>query len=180
MYEKRKNSDKRAGLSSGLAVLLLLAGLFVGMNLTNLNQAQDAEITESALVAEDVDLNGEWIGTITEDYGIEARYDFRLELEQRDDVVTGMSFLDMAQEPEIYSESPIAGIVTGDVFTFTQVSTTVLENISMDNWCLADMTVSYQLLDGQETLVGTWELAHHEREECGDVTGRIILTRQPE
>ena len=180
MYEKRKNSDKRAGLSSGLAVLLLLAGLFVGMNLTNLNQAQDAEITESALVAEDVDLNGEWIGTITEDYGIEARYDFRLELEQRDDVVTGMSFLDMAQGPEIYSESPIAGIVTGDVFTFTQVSTTVLENISMDNWCLADMTVSYQLLDGQETLIGTWELAHHEREECGDVTGRIILTRQPE
>jgi len=181
MFEKRKNSDKRAGLSFGLAVLLLLAGLFAGMNLGDLNPVQDADIAESALiVADDIDLSGEWIGTITEDYGVEARYDFRLELEQRNDAITGMSFLDMAQEPEIYSESPVAGTLAGDVFTFSQVSTTVLENTTMDNWCLADMTVSYQLLDGQETLVGSWELAHHEREACGDITGRIILTRQPE
>ena len=173
--KKRKNSDKRAGISFGLAVILLLAGLFAGMNMGHLNPVEDANLSP-----ENIDLSGEWIGTITEDYGIEARYDFRLELEQRNDTITGMSYLDMAQEPEIYSESPIAGILEGEVFSFTQTTTTVLENISLDYWCLADMTVSYQLLDGQETLVGTWELATHEREDCGDISGRIILTRQPE
>lgn len=172
MFEKRKNSDNRAGISFGLAVLLLLGGLFVGMNLGDSIQVSDANIS-----IDNIDLSGEWIGTITEDYGNESRYDFRLELEQNKDVVTGMSFLDMAQEPEIYSESPIAGTMEGDVFIFTQVSTTILENVSLDNWCLADMTVSYQLLDGQETLVGTWGLASHEREGCGDISGRIILTR---
>lgn len=177
MFEKRKNSDKRASISFGLAVLLMLAGLFVGMNLANTSQELDT-IAHSTEV--EINLSGEWIGTITEDYGNESRYDFRLELQQKDDAVAGTSFLDMAQEPEIYSESPIVGTVEDDVFTFTQVSTTVLENISMDSWCLADMTVSYQLLDGQETLIGTWGLAHHEREDCGDISGRIILTRQAE
>ena len=175
MFEKRKNSDKRAGLSFGLAIILLLAGLFAGMNMGQSNPAQDANLSPT-----NIDLSGEWIGTTTEDYGYEGRYDFRLVLEQNGNIITGVSYFDMAQEPEIYSESPIAGILEGDVFTFTQTNTTVLENISLDNWCLADTTLSYQILDGQETLVGTWELAHHEREDCGDISGRTILTRQPE
>jgi hypothetical protein len=185
MFEKRKNSETRTGLSFGLALLLLLGGIFAGLNLGNFAQSEPEEAmkppqVDFAIGDLDIDLSGEWIGTITEDYGIESRYDFRLKLDQDGDVVTGMSYLDMADEPEIYSESPIEGIIQGDQFTFSQVSTTVLENVSMDYWCLADLTVTYQILNGQETLVGTWDLADHERLECGDISGRVILTRQPE
>ena len=63
---------------------------------------------------------------------------------------------------------------------FEEVTTLVLENTTMDRWCLTETTVTYQILNGQETLVGTWELADWEREECGEITGRVILTRQPE
>ncbi|MEM9950706.1 MAG: hypothetical protein AAF846_03835 [Chloroflexota bacterium] len=177
MVEKRKNSDKRNGISLGFALLLLLGGLFAGMNL-GVSSSNDAVLTEASVSV--TTFEGEWIGTITEDYGAESRYDFRITLDNTTNTngVVGMSYLDMAQEPEIYSESPIEGFVIGDEIFLSQVSTTVLENVQMDNWCLADITLSYQVLNGQETLVGTWTNAHFERVECDGISGRVILTRQ--
>ncbi|MGJ3239760.1 MAG: hypothetical protein ACFE0Q_13700 [Anaerolineae bacterium] len=184
MVEKRKNSEQQSRFSFSMAVLLVVAGLFAGFQLAHsvqntANQDEFAKPPQVDLTLDaEIDLSGEWVGTTTEDYGNESRYDYRLVLTQNGDMVTGMSYLDMASDPEIYSESEIAGIVSGQTFVFTEVNTLVLDNISMDNWCLADTTVTYQVLNGQETLIGSWELAHHERAECGDISGRVILTRQ--
>lgn len=175
MFEKRKNSDKRSGISWGFALILLLGGLFVGMNIGNSVEQDVSPVVSDAII--DVDISGEWIGTTTEDYGYEARYDYRVVINQTGNKISGMSYLDMADEPEIYSESPISGTIDGTGVFYTETSTLVLDNLSLDNWCLADTSVTYQVIDGQETLIGTWEVASHEREECAGIEGRVILTR---
>lgn len=186
MFEKRKNSEKKSGLSLGLALLLLLGGIFAGVQFGKHMVEEPVESFKpptASFSLDDMDTNinltGEWIGTATEDYGNENRYDYRLVIEQEGNEITGMSYLDMV-DSDIYSESPIAGTLNGNVFFYTEVSTTVLENLSLDNWCLSDTTLTYQVMNGQETLVGNWELAEHERPECAGITGRVILTRQPQ
>jgi len=177
MFEKRKNSDVRSGISLAVAIILMLVGVFVGL-LLNQQSVSEPIIHEAEIT--DVDFSGEWIGTTTQDYGDDERYDYRIVIEQDGDVITGISYLDMVSERDIYAEERIVGTVDGNVMVFEEVTTLVLENTTMDRWCLTETTVTYQILNGQETLVGTWELADWEREECGEITGRVILTRQPE
>ena len=178
MFEKRKNSDKRTGISFGLAVLLLLGGLFVGINLANNSQGEDAEIEISSLV-NSIDLSGEWIGTTTQDYSDESHYDYRITIEQSGTQIIGMSYLDMINDYEIYAEERIEGYVTNDALIYSEVETLLLENASLDQWCLTETTLSYQIINGQETLVGSWEYVGEE-ERCEGITGRVILTRQPD
>lgn len=172
MFEKRKNSDKRAGISFGLATLLLLAGLFAGMNLSDSVQIDDANVEVG-----NIDLSGEWIGTTTQDYGDDSHYDYRIFIEQDGSYIGGMSYLDMIDDYEIYAEERIEGYISGNELIYSEVETLLLENASLDHWCLTETTMTYQILNGQETLVGSWEYVGEE-ERCEGITGRVILTRQ--
>lgn len=179
--EKRKNSDIAPSFSLGFAIVLLLGGILMGMTLNHAGVVSNSTAESLALEAQatltDIDLSGEWIGTTTEDYNNNARYDYRIVITQDGNTITGMSYLDMT-DSEVYSESPISGTLEGNVFTYTETSTTVLENHPLDAWCLADTTVTYQVLNGQEMLVGTWDESDTERAECAGIEGRVILTRQ--
>lgn len=178
MFEKRKNSDKRAGISFGLALLLLLGGLFAGMNLGNNSQeVENATVVISSLTS--IDLSGEWIGTTTQDYADDSHYDYHIDIEQNGSQIIGMSYLDMINDYEIYAEERIEGYVTDDELIYSEVETLLLENASLDQWCLTETTLTYQVLNGQETLVGSWEYVGEE-ERCEGITGRVILTRQPD
>lgn len=182
MFEKRKNSDKRTGLSFGLAVLLLLSGLFAGMQL---NSSQSVEVAEAVKppiadlqITETVDLSGEWIGTTTQDYDDNERYDYRIVIEQDGTYISGMSYLDMI-ESEVYAEERIEGHISNNIAVYSEVETLILDNTSRDSWCLTESTLTYQILNGQETLVGEWAYVGDD-ENCMGISGRVILTRQPE
>ncbi|MEL6308299.1 MAG: hypothetical protein AAFQ52_09160, partial [Chloroflexota bacterium] len=120
--EKRKNSDKHSTLSLGFAIVLLLGGILAGMGLTYTgmvqNSSTEALAVEAQAILTDVDLSGEWIGTVTEDYGIEARYDYRIVITQENDTITGISYLDMT-DSEIYAEQSLDGMVDGNTLTYT-------------------------------------------------------------
>lgn len=182
MFEKRKNSDKRTGLSLGLAILLLLSGLFAGMQLSN----SSSEVVEEAVkppiadlqITENVDLSGEWIGTTTQDYNDNERYDYRIVIEQDGTYISGMSYLDMI-ESDVYAEERIEGTISNNIAVYSEVETLILDHTPIENWCLTETTVTYQVLNGQETLVGEWAYVG-DRESCQGISGRVILTRQPE
>lgn len=176
MFEKRKNSDKRSGFSLGLALLLLLGGLFAGMNIGTVTTDDEASVTVNQSL-EVIDLSGEWIGTTTQDYAGDSRYDYRISIVQNGSQIVGMSYLDMINDDEVYAEERIEGYVSGDALIYSEVETLLLENTSLDNWCLTETTLSYQALNGQETLVGSWEYVGEE-DRCEGISGRVILTRQ--
>ncbi len=182
MFEKRKNSDKRTGLSFGLAVLLLLSGLFAGMQLSNSHAVPVEEAVKPPLadlqITENIDLSGEWIGTTTQDYNDNERYDYRIVIDQDGTYIGGMSYLDMI-ESDIYAEERIEGYLSNNRVVYSEVETLILDNASYDSWCLTETTLTYQILNGQETLVGEWVYVGEE-ERCEGISGRVILTRQPE
>lgn len=179
MFEKRKNSDKHSGISFGLAVLLVLGGLFTGMQI-NSSSGDSSDAVESPVsnlqLVETVDLSGEWIGTTTQDYGNDDRYDYRIVIEQDGTDIDGMSYLDMI-DSDLYAEERIEGIIDYNTVIYSEVETLVLDNASLSSWCLTESTLTYQVLNGQETLVGEWDYVG-DRESCEGISGRVILTRQ--
>ena len=177
MLEKRKNSDKRAGISLFLASVLVLAGLFAGFNLAG---SSDSEVAIEEFQLRNIDLSGEWIGTTTQDYAEDSHYDYRITIEQDGSQIVGMSFLDMIEDYEIYAEERIEGYIAGEELIYSEVETLLLENATLDHWCLTETTLTYQVVNGLETLVGNWEYVLGEDEDCEGITGRVILTRQPE
>ncbi len=180
MHEKRKNSDKNARISIFLASVLVLAGLFAGLNLGS--RISDTEVATEVAIEEfqlrNVDLSGEWIGTTTQDYDLDSHYDYRIVIEQDGSQIAGMSYLDMIEDYEIYAEERIEGYIAGEELIYSEVETLLLENATFDQGCLTETTLTYQVVNGLETLVGNWEYVLGEDEDCEGITGRVILTRQ--
>lgn len=180
IYSKRKNSFKPFLPYVNLALVLIFIGAFVAYN--NLPVQQEDTVQMAQIVpVETVDVSGEWIGTITEDYGSEIRYDYRLTLSQNGSSIRGTGFYDSSNyEIEIYSESALVGSMTGDDLYFYEAQVTVLDGVSLDQWCRIEVRVNYEVVNGLETLVGTWDSAEENRAGCTTVSGRVMLTRQAE
>ncbi len=177
--EKRKNSDQRRGMSLFVMLGLVLAGVFIGL-LSNPDSEQAIDIEEFNLA--NVDLSGEWVGTTTQDYitddsDEEQRYDYRIVIDHNRSQIEGMSYLDMVDGADIYAEERIEGYIQNNQLIYSEVETLVLDNSSLESWCLTQSTLTYQMINGQETLVGSWEYVLDEP-RCQGITGRIILTRQ--
>jgi hypothetical protein len=119
-------------------------------------------------------------GTTTQDYADDSRYDYRIVITQDNTVISGMSYLDMIDDYEIYAEERIEGYVQGATIVYSEVETLVLDNATRDQWCLTQTTLTYQNINGQETLIGDWEYTLGEDPDCEGISGRVILTRQPE
>ena len=88
-HKKRKNSDKFYFPHLIAFILFLSIGTFMTMNINVADTNDDTQ--DSYALPEDVDVSGEWIGFMTEDYGAEVRYDYRLVLQQSNDSIKGIS-----------------------------------------------------------------------------------------
>lgn len=163
-----------------LAAVLISAGIIAGVRFS----ASDAIPVETSIVideAQSIDFSGEWIGTTTEDYGLHARYDYRVVFEQDGDTLTGILYLTMSNyEPAIYSETHISGTVDGDTIFYWADEILVLDNAQAEQMCLAQTTVTFEQVDEQDILVGTWEGQPNQQAGCDLISGHTMLTRQPE
>ncbi|MGB7338972.1 MAG: hypothetical protein WBC91_08785 [Phototrophicaceae bacterium] len=178
-YEKRKNSNNWYLPYLNLGVAILIMGVFFAMNVKvsdNLAVQQDELLTSAS---QTVDVSGEWVGTMTEDYSDAVRYDYRVVFDQYQEDLLGFSFQESTNYTvDIYAESAISGDIDGDEIYFFEESTLVLDNLSLDYWCRIEVRLNYQVIAGQETLIGTWDSAEEDRVGCDTITGRVILTRQ--
>jgi hypothetical protein len=181
---KPKNTAKKYFSSLKLLLILVLIGGFATLAMYSGQSADIPTIDAEPPVftmAEPLNLSGEWVGTGTEDYGIESRYDIRLNLVQEGGEIYGIQYMVTSNnEPEINASSRISGTFDGEIFYYVEGEVLNLDNISPDYWCLASVTLSYETIGGQDTLVGTWGSSEPERAECQGINGRVILTRQPD
>lgn len=163
-----------------LAIVLVSAGLITGLRFSESDTAPTG-IAPSVVEDSTVDISGEWIGTTTEDYGMEARYDYRVVFEHDGDSLTGILYLTMSNhEPAIYSETRLSGRVQGENIFYWAEEILVLENAQPEQMCLAQTTVTFERVDNQDILVGTWEGQPNQQSGCDVISGHTMLTRQPE
>ena len=164
-------------------LMLLLIGAFAVLVMYSGQTTETPTLDAQAPVitaADPVNLSGEWVGTGTEDYGVENRYDLRLTIAQDGNTIQGVQYMETSNnEPEIYAISSISGSVSGDSFNYVEGQLLELDNIAPSNWCFAAVTLTYENVGGQDTLIGTWSNGEPDRAECNGITGRVILTRQP-
>lgn len=183
-YKKRKNSDKWLSPYLNVVLLFLMIGAFASFSASNSetsNFASDDAQVSSYAISEDVDISGEWVGMMTEDYNTDVRYDYRIVIEQDNSNIQGITYQESVNyDIEIYAESSVSGDVDGNDIYFYEESTDVLENLSISSWCRIEVRLSYEVIDGQETLIGTWDSAEEERAGCITIDGRVLLTRQAE
>jgi hypothetical protein len=180
IYSKKKNSLKLFPYVN-LALVLILIGAFVAFS--NMPAQEEAPVVEQAQIvqAEVINVSGEWIGTITEDYGAEIRYDYRVTLTQTGTSLRGTDYQDSSNyEIELYAEQALIGSVNGNSVYFYEAQVNILEGVGLESWCRIEVRVDYEMVNGLETLVGTWDSAEEDRAGCTTVSGRVMLTRQPE
>ena len=167
-------------LKGFLATVLIVAGLVAGMRFAPVDDITVVEAPDNVSQIQDVDISGEWIGTTTEDYGDEARYDYRVVFEQSGDQIKGILYLTRNHNRAIYTETRFNGTVDGDSVFYASEEILVLENASLNDLCLVETTVSYDVVDGQEMLIGTWVGQSGQQVGCDTITGHVLLTRQAE
>lgn len=179
---KPKNKPKNRFPYVNLLLMVILIGGLVAMALfttpvTVETPTMDAE--PPVVYSEPLNLSGEWVGMMSEDYGVYRRYDFRLEFTQNGDTVRGIMYQEASNiDPEIYAESTFIGTVDGDSIYFYEAHVLTLENVTLDHWCRMEATLEYEEIDGLQTLVGTWDSVEDDRYGCTTIDGRIILTRE--
>lgn len=182
VHKKRKSSHLPTLPYFRVFFLLLIISVFTVFTLkvsTSDTPLTADEAESSALIVEDVDLSGEWVGMMTEDYNDDTRYDYRIVLKQDGTVVDGIGYQESTNRAtETYAEATLSGDVVGDDLTYYETETNLLEGLSLSRWCRIEVTLNYQVIEGQETLVGTWGVAPDERAICEGIDGRVLLTRQ--
>ncbi|MEM9950707.1 MAG: hypothetical protein AAF846_03840 [Chloroflexota bacterium] len=177
-YNKRKNSDKRYMQYLDIAVITLIICLFVALNIKISEVASNGYDMFTDASPSIIDVSGEWVGTMTEDYGADVRYDYRIVFDQSQTELQGFTFQEATNyTTDIYAESDIAGLISDTEIFFYEEATLVLDNLSLDNWCRIAVTLNYQVIDGQETLIGTW-VGAEDRTGCNTIEGRVVLTRE--
>lgn len=175
---KIKLNDKYLRLFGIVAIL----GAIVFVGLSRIGQPAPAELNLDANIdATAVNVTGEWLGIVTEDYNNNIRYEYRLQLVQSGDDVRGTMYVSSTNAPvNIYAVSTIVGEVNGDELTYTEVSVDQLYNISRDHWCKISANVNFEDVDGMETLAGGWNgIETQGVSGCLPTQGRITLMRQP-
>jgi hypothetical protein len=178
---KPKNTAKKHFPYVNLLLMLILLGGFAALAMYSETAEMPTMDAQPPVVtlSEPLNLSGEWVGMMTEDYGVDRRYDYRIVFTQNGNSVSGMMYQDATNvEPEIYAESTLIGSVEGDTFYFYEARVMVLENVTIDRWCRIEATLEYEKVDGMDTLVGTWDSVEDDRSGCTTIDGRVILTRQ--
>lgn len=179
---KPKNTPKNRFPYANLLLMLVLVGGLLALALYSTPAVDEtANVNAAPPVINNVEvpnLSGEWVGMMSEDYGVDRHYDFRIVFTQDDNSARGMMYQDASNiKPEIYAESILIGTVEGDTFSFYEARVMQLENLTLDHWCRIEATLKYEKIGDQDTLVGTWDSVEHDRYGCTTIDGRIMLTR---
>jgi hypothetical protein len=139
-------------------------------------QNQQVQLTEN------VNVTGEWLGIITEDYDAETRYEYRLTFEQNaSGAVTGYMHVQSTNRgEEIIADSMVSGSINADILTFSETRVTYLDGVPASNWCRVSVSLDHEVINGQETMTGSWTgIETPGVGSCAGITGRVILTREP-
>ena len=143
---------------------------------------QDEQVRyEQAQLPVTADVEGEWLGVITEDYDAETRYEYRLTFDQNDDgTVTGYMHLESTNRAEeIIADSMISGSINSDILTFSETRVTYLDGVPASMWCRISVTLDHEVVSGLETMTGSWVgIDTPGVGSCAGITGRVILTRE--
>ncbi|MDQ7026278.1 MAG: hypothetical protein Q9P01_02170 [Anaerolineae bacterium] len=175
-YYKRKKDEVDISVNRALWAVLMLVVLFGGF------MARDTLRSALFDYQENVDVNGEWIGLITEDYDAEIRYEYRLTFNQSEDgSITGNMHIQSTNRSEdIIADSIVSGSISNDDLTFSETRVTYLDGVSPSNWCRISVSLDYEVINGQETLTGDWAgIETPGVGSCAGTEGRVILTREP-
>jgi hypothetical protein len=103
--------------------------------------------------SDSADLNGEWVGQLTQEPegGFDTLYGFQMSLTQTGHAVEGTSRIESVDDPDIYGEMTVTGVVVGDLFIFWE-SEILGEDIPEGyRWCEKRGKLNY---DGD--LQGSW------------------------
>lgn len=179
IHKPKTKVNVNSRLLRGAGIMAMLAAIvFVG--LARIGQTPDMTLDTAAAV-EDVQLTGEWLGIVTEDYNNHIRYEYRLQLVQSGNAVRGTMYVASTNAPvEISAVSTISGTVDGDVFTYREISVDELYNIPADHWCRITATLELDNSTAMDTLAGGWNgIETPGVSGCLPTQGRITLMRQP-
>lgn len=177
----KKNKVKVNGKYLRLFGIIAILGTIVFVGLSRIGQPATADVNLDANVVEDVNITGEWLGIVTEDYNNNIRYEYRLQLVQSGDDVRGTMYVVSTNAPvEIAAVSTIVGEIDGDALTYREISIDELYNISSDHWCMISADLNFEAVDGMDTLSGGWNgIETAGVSGCLPTEGRITLMRQP-
>lgn len=130
---------------------------------------------------QDIDITGEWIGIVTEDYAGEVRYEYRLNFVQAEDgTVNGHMHVQSTNYIEtIVADSMVVGSINDDDLIYQETQLTYLSGVPTSSWCRINVTLDHEVINGQETLTGTWVgIETPGVGSCAGIDGRVILTRE--
>ena len=106
------------------------------------------------LLAQSNPFDGKWTGYLTQESGgFRPKYYFELQLEQKGNKVTGISF---SSVEDIYAEMALTGIINGDELTLKEdkiVRYTRLEDMA---WCFKRCVLKLNKKGGTWRLEGSW------------------------
>lgn len=171
VYRSARYNNLRRAI---LAMVLVVAGIIAGIRFATVDDSVSLDDNNLYLP----NITGEWIGTTSEDYGDEARYDYRIVFDQEGDLLKGMMYLNRNHDFDVYTETSFTGYVDGRTIFYTSQEILVIENAHRSQLCLAETTVSYDIVDGQEMMVGTWVGQAGQQPGCDTISGQVLLTRQ--
>lgn len=178
----KKNKVKIDGKYLRIFGIVAILGAIVFVGLSRIGQPAPVEAVLNADIDTSVvDVTGEWLGIVTEDYNNNIRYEYRLQLVQSGNDVRGTMYVTSTNAPvDIYAASTIVGEVNGNDLTYYEVNVDELYNISRDHWCKISADVNFEDVDGMDTLTGGWNGIETEGVSgCLPTEGRITLMRQP-
>ncbi|GAB5494772.1 MAG: hypothetical protein Phog2KO_49870 [Phototrophicaceae bacterium] len=163
-----------------LATVLLSAGMIAGVRFSG-NDSTPDEIV-SIEEAPTINISGEWVGTMT-DSRDERRSNYRVVFEHDGNNVTGILYqtaLNSNSDVEFYLETSVSGTIEGDRIFYWADELLVLEGLQAEGICLLQTTVTFEQVDNQDILIGTWESQANQPRGCEFISGHTMLTRQPE
>jgi hypothetical protein len=139
-----------------------------------------AQKSDNIIEATDkIKITGHWEGTLTRDEGGGKRttYAMQLDVLQRKNEVTGISYINYEVEDKIYyAKFEVQGKVNGTYFKFLETNIISADSIPQAAWCVKKGELIYRKPKNIETLEGLWE-GVSALGNC--MPGRIFLERKP-
>jgi hypothetical protein len=130
-------------------------------------------------VEDKIKITGHWEGTLTRDEGGGKRttYSMQLDVLQRKNEVTGISYINYeVEEKTYYAKFEVQGKMSGTYFKFIESKIINADSIPQAAWCIKKGELIYRKPKNIETLEGIWE-GVSTLGTC--MPGRIFLERKP-
>lgn len=102
--------------------------------------------------------SGLWVGKLTQNLDPPFNeYRMRLDLRQKDDIVTGVSHIHLPDSLEIFAEMEFRGVVKGNVLYFMEPGMLDGHHFDEWDWCLKRGKLTLEDMGGIMRMEGMWE-----------------------